>query len=304
MSDLLLIDQNPAVHHLLDQHLSNMFDRILHTETGSKGVEIAMRERPELILLDALITKNENKKTFKALQKSILTQDIPVLFIADQRELSTVKVFSEKGYECITKPFDFVELRARIRGALRSNKMTSVIQANIDFLTGLYNKQYFEKQLCFSLEAYKKCQTPFALIWIDIDFFRRINETYGKLFGDRMLQKIAILLKACGNKKVKPCRFFGEKFAILINQAEEDKVLDLVTELLDNIRNLIVLNDYDPVTVSASMGICYVEPGIADICIKDVIACAKKSLSIAKKSGKDRYIFNHLSYSSLCAKGA
>jgi GGDEF domain-containing protein len=88
--------------------------------------------------------------------------------------------------------------------------------SHTDFLTGLYNRRYLMMSLDQEMERTRRTGLPTGLIMLDLDHFKRINDTYGHHFGDAVLVRVAVLLKENVRKLDVPCRYGGEEFAVIL----------------------------------------------------------------------------------------
>ncbi|HEY8541833.1 MAG TPA: diguanylate cyclase [Pseudothermotoga sp.] len=130
-----------------------------------------------------------------------------------------------------------------------------------------------------------ECQKgqPFAVAIIDIDDLTRINSQYGHETGDRIIEKIAEILKNKTRKSDVAARYGGEEFAIILRNVSKSKAIEIIDRILDEIRKI-----QDTVNVTASAGIGIFPDHGSDY--RSIMKYALKALEIAKKSGKDRFM--------------
>jgi len=107
-------------------------------------------------------------------------------------------------------------------------------QANIDQLTGLPTRNVFTSHLNMAITE-RQPENSSCLLFLDIDHFKKINETYGHVFGDRMLEMVGMALKKGVKGKDTPCRYGGEEFAIFL----PDTTIEGATKLAESIRKTI-----------------------------------------------------------------
>ena len=153
--------------------------------------------------------------------------------------------------------------------------------ATVDPVTGLYNRRYFEAQIQAEVQRARRQQLDLALLMVDIDDFKRINDTLGHLEGDRALRDVANLLRR-GVRIFDLCaRYGGEEFAILMPGATRH----VVVQVAERIRRAVhdrALHGVAPMTVSVGVG--FLE---ADHTEEDLIGAADKALMSAKRAGKN-----------------
>jgi len=161
-------------------------------------------------------------------------------------------------------------------------------EAMTDALTGIANRRRFDMVLSQSLEDAVSGSTPLSLIMIDIDHFKKFNDTHGHQMGDQVLKLLATVLSDTVKGQDTPVRYGGEEFAIIL----PDTPLDGATSLANTIRERIcrkrMVNrangeDLGKITVSAGTTTYHVGESI-----EDFVARADEALYLAKRSGRDR----------------
>lgn len=157
-----------------------------------------------------------------------------------------------------------------------------------DGLTKIYNHRFFQELLEKEFKRSSRYNTVFSLIMLDIDFFKRLNDTYGHLFGDEILKEIASLVKGCLRTMDVFARYGGEEFAILLPETDAESAVTTA----ERIRLAVESHDFgveqsNPVKVTVSQGITsYPSLGIEQR--SDIIAKADEALYGAKKEGRNK----------------
>ncbi|MDD3717366.1 MAG: diguanylate cyclase [Actinomycetota bacterium] len=157
-----------------------------------------------------------------------------------------------------------------------------------DGLTKIYNHRFFQELFEKEFKRASRYGTSFSLIMLDIDYFKRLNDTYGHLFGDEILKEMANLVKGCLRTMDILARYGGEEFAILLPETDlEDAVFTA-----DRIRMAVENHDFPhsrgkPVKVTVSQGVTsFPSPGIQKR--SDIVAKADAALYEAKEAGRNR----------------
>jgi len=153
--------------------------------------------------------------------------------------------------------------------------------ASTDSLTGLYNRHKFTELYVTSYKSMLQRESELSLIMLDIDFFKRVNDTYGHNIGDDVLVQIShSLLKVLRNVDI-VCRWGGEEFVVLLPSTS----LETATILAEKIRLYIKELELDRVgSISVSLGVCSIHSGEK---LEESIDRADKALYLAKHSGRD-----------------
>ncbi len=161
-----------------------------------------------------------------------------------------------------------------------------------DSLTKLANRRAFEAYLESAWRESATTHTPFAIALLDIDHFKRYNDTYGHLAGDRALQRVAQAIKSQVRETDLVARYGGEEFILLLRQTHHDVAVCVVERILNYIRSLGIPHASSPVQpyLTVSAGICIVTTTLGDCPMAELVATADAALYEAKRSGRDRYV--------------
>jgi len=170
--------------------------------------------------------------------------------------------------------------------ALRERDATLLRLANHDSLTGLYNRNFFSEKL----EQLAATNSPSALLFIDLDHFKYVNDTLGHEAGDRMLVQAARWFRHRLRENDTLCRFGGDEFTILIENTTQEKVIQLANKLITTMSGqLVFIDNNQNFQVSCSIGITMID---SDLYTPDeFLSQADLACHEAKKTGRNRYYF-------------
>lgn len=161
-------------------------------------------------------------------------------------------------------------------------------EANIDFLTGLYNRRSFDRSLNDLIENFYERNYPFSLILLDIDDFKSVNDRYGHLVGDGVLKEISSVLKIFLRANTIVARTGGEEFGIILPGV----VLENAVKVADRIKNIIenreMKIDKHIVKVTVSIGVTQIRQGDN---LYSIYERVDRALYKAKNNGKNRVEF-------------
>ena len=160
-------------------------------------------------------------------------------------------------------------------------------EASHDFLTGLNNRRYFDDQLHIEMERSRRSGLPLSLLMLDIDHFKRINDTYGHIAGDRALEGLASELKRQARAGDVLSRFGGEEFVLLMPNKSEINAKSMAERLRKAVEGLGISHEGTKLRFTVSVGV-----SSADDCQglppEALLAAADKALYAAKESGRNR----------------
>ncbi len=159
-----------------------------------------------------------------------------------------------------------------------------------DALTGLYNRRYFDEILQHEYLRAKRYNLPLSLIMIDIDYFKSINDTFGHLTGDKVLQELAKLIRSSGRQVDVVARFGGEEFVIILLNTLLEKASNMAERLRRIIEKHTMLINGNKINITISAGISGIrEDTISE---KEIVEEADKALLKAKTSGRNKvYVY-------------
>jgi two-component system, cell cycle response regulator len=287
---LLAIDDSLLIHRLLKTRLKNERIEIHCATSATQGLNLAKTLLPEVILLDIDMPEMSGFDVLRLLKADPLTHDIPVIFVSGSYETeSKVRGFDMGAIDFVTKPFDVNELKARVRSAVRIRMLIKLLaqRAQIDGLTGLWNRSYFDDRLHGEISNAQRHSMSLALILCDLDNFKRLNDTYGHPFGDHVLEEFARLLNT-GRAGDIACRYGGEEFVIVLPQTTAEDAATIADRYRSAIKSIHWPGRPDLV-VTCSFGVSDLERSGTATALA-ILDSADQALYSAKQSGRDRVV--------------
>ncbi|MCK5092161.1 MAG: diguanylate cyclase [Gammaproteobacteria bacterium] len=166
--------------------------------------------------------------------------------------------------------------------------------SNKDGLTGLYNHRYLNEQAMIEYNRAFRYGTPLSCLMIDIDFFKKINDTYGHLFGDTVLKGVAATIKnSCRNTDI-VARYGGEEFFVILPNTYLESAQSVSEKLLESISSEIYSENEISASITVSIGLSCFHEGMNSF--EDLLSESDEALYQAKNSGRNRVcVFKELS---------
>ena len=152
-----------------------------------------------------------------------------------------------------------------------------------DKLTGAYNKRYFENFLGHEITHSLRSHRELALLMLDLDHFKRINDTYGHVFGDKVLASIADTVRSVIRPQDFFIRYGGEEFAVMIANSDMAQVMEVAERIRSTVESTPIFNEEKNVPVNMTISIGASKIKIAPISPKELIEQADKALYEAKE---------------------
>jgi len=286
---VFVIDDSEPIHKLIAVRLRPEGLEVTGELSGERGIQRAIEVKPDLILLDVELPDLDGFEVCRQLKEHPATRAIPVIFLTGTRSTdSKVRGLDLGAVDYVTKPFDQVELRARVRAALRTKRLQDILehQSFLDGLTGLWNRAYFDRRIESEMNIARRYQRPLSIVLSDIDRFKNVNDTYGHLFGDVVLQGVSECLRAGARRSDVVTRYGGEEFALILIDTD----LPAALAVAERLRASVEAQGYEAhgkqITTSASFGAtCSNEGG--EPTAQTLIDNADKALYGAKDGGRN-----------------
>lgn len=288
---ILIVDDEPHNVQILRIFLNSLNYSIHTAECGSEALRLYDEIRPDLILLDVMMP---DMSGFDVCRQWMSREefDTPVIFLsANVQKKDILQGLQLGAFDYLTKPYDLDLLEMKVSYALgQKQKLERLIsdkeklseRANTDALTGLYNRMYLNEVL---LESSVSLADYGAMLMIDMDNFKFINDTYGHLVGDQVLREIAsIIQKTISPENDLAFRFGGDEFLVLLRQ--EEGAMETAQEIIRTVNELAIGSLVEQgTTASVSIGITKSSDHYS---FEQIIGFADRALLRSKKSGKNQ----------------
>ena len=205
---VLVADDSPTVRALVRMELEGAGYSVVEAEDGEQALAAARDpERPvHVVLLDVEMPVLDGFATIAALKAESATLDLPVVFLTSRRQSEDVVDALRLGaHDYLRKPPEATELLARVGAAVQVTALRAELRrrteeldrmSRTDHLTGLFNRRHLDDALHAVLASARRHSFPLAVLLVDVDHFKSVNDGYGHDAGDRVLQSVAGALGA------------------------------------------------------------------------------------------------------------
>lgn len=286
---ILVIDDDFANRLLLKHILSDY--HTLFAADNNQMWQVLEKNHPNLILMDVMMPVEDGFSLARKLQKHDKYKNIPIIFVTAKTEGRDIEEGFEIGaYDYIKKPIDRKEIKIRIKSVLKKKENEHELErlSTTDSLTELYNRYYFFENAPKNIEYAKRYSKALTVAIIDIDNFKTINDCFGHLAGDHILQDFADIIK----KNIRPydiaARYGGDEIVMFFLDADRPTCLGIIERIKEVINKKTYMFDDQEVKIFFSYGIAEVTPesGEETPSIKEILQIADKKLLEAKKNKK------------------
>lgn len=282
---LAVDDKKENLDVLLD--ILDDFD-VIPVTSGEKALEIMKQEEVSLILLDIVMPNMDGYEVCKFLKSQPHTKNIPIIFTtAKTDEESISKAYQAGANDYVSKPLKRSEVIARIQTQLKLKKTIEELEylASRDTMTGVYNRRKFFE---LSKPIFDQYDTNLFIAMLDIDHFKKVNDTFGHDAGDLVIKQIAKTVSDMLPQHSVFARIGGEEFVAICIEESTEKIV----RIFDDIRNVISLSSVDynghQINFTISNGIAQKNGSVTSI--DDLIKQADIALYDAKNSGRNKIV--------------
>ena len=296
---ILIIDDTKSVRQqILDTlHGTDLFSDYFEAGNGLEGLKTLLNEKIDIVLCDVEMPGMDGFKFLAMVSARKELQDIPILLLTSHDVMETkVKALEQGASDYLTKPFSPEELLARVKVHLKIKALQDNLKENnqllqklaqTDPLTELHNRRHMMTTLEAEFDRSSRVGSPFALLMVDLDHFKQVNDTYGHQLGDKVLQSTAWEIKASLRQYDSAARFGGEEFALLLPETSL-KGANLVAERLrQSIHDIEFTGPLSKLRISVSIGVA-VMPHEKITTITDLIRLADAAMYTAKRKGRNQ----------------
>lgn len=293
---VLVAEDSLVVRTILRRQLEGYGHRVVEAVDGEDALAVAHEHHPDVILLDVEMPKLDGHGVLAVLQASPDLVDIPVVFLTGRTSTQDVVDGLRLGaHDYLRKPFESAELLARVNAAirvkvlqdqLRQSNMELHAMSRTDALTGLPNRREMNERMAAATSAARRHSEPSALLMVDIDHFKRVNDTRGHDGGDIVLQAVAYRLRAACRAEDSAGRWGGEEFLVVAPMTDLTGGASLGEHIRRRIGDTpVAMADGPDITVTVSVGVA---SGIR--AAEVLLAEADSALYVAKADGRDRVV--------------
>ncbi len=309
---ILAVDDEPTSLKLLERALRKAGHETITAVNGSEALRIALETHPHAVIADWMMPEMDGIDLCKALRRSELGRSVFFLLLTGRgEEERIVEAFDAGVDDYVTKPFNPKVLLARLKGGQRVIELQERVEANrrvvlkqvaemglltrklrnaahTDALTELPNRRHAIGRLEAEWESADSASRPLSAILIDIDHFKKVNDTYGHDVGDFVLREVAIVLRANTRQGEEAARLGGEEFFVTCSNTTEAQALVAAERLRAAIARHVITGMGFQGSVTISVGVAQRMPGMASH--DTLIKAADHAVYAAKAEGRNRVV--------------
>jgi diguanylate cyclase (GGDEF)-like protein len=281
-----IIDDDVSMLILLKDVLEEKGWMVIANTTPEKAISQYYDVNPDCVLIDVHLPKRNGIEILEDLEKHTSKMFVPKIMISIINDRETrLNAFRKGADDFIEKPIDLEELTVKIERHLKRKQVyeQSVL---LDELTNLYNRKFLTDVYSRNINDLKRNKHPFSLSMLDLDHFKRVNDQYGHLVGDKVLASFASFIKDATRTSDTVIRYGGEEFLILFPNTTLPQAIDIVSRILADFSKRTFDAGENHFSVTFSAGV-YEVTNPSDT-LEKALNCADQALYKAKESGRAR----------------
>jgi|CXWL01.1.fsa_nt_gi two-component system cell cycle response regulator len=292
---ILLVDDDSVQAKQVISKLSEIYNMHL-IEDPELAVAAAKEGNFDIIIISTLLADMDGLRLASHMKSQEETRNVPLLVFVDEDDKQVMLKALEMGInDYVTVPVDKNEMAVRVRtqlrrkryqDALKSQYQKSVSMALTDGLTGLYNRHYLNTHLGNMVKISTKNGKKLALMIMDMDHFKKVNDTYGHDVGDMVLKQLSSIITRTARSTDLAARFGGEEFIVLMPETDPNSALGAANRMRELVETTpFVIGEDKTINLTVSIGIANLfEEGDSP---EGLLKRADEALFIAKNNGRN-----------------
>lgn len=298
---VLIVEDKDFEKRKIEESLKNDNDTTIACASGIEAIGLCAKHDFELLIVSLNLSNEDGLRLCSHFKSNERTRSVPILMIGSEDDMPRIAQGLEIGaHDYILRPVERNELLARVRTQvkrkrfqekLRDTYEISLSMALTDSLTGLYNRRYLEVHLEKLLRKNQENKKALGVLLVDIDHFKKVNDTYGHKVGDEVLKIFADRLKDKLRSVDLVARLGGEEFAVILPDVYEARAHQIAERLRSSIADepFKCSAPEGKISVTTSIGGALIDHGAHTVV--EVLARADKCLYEAKTGGRNNTIF-------------
>ena len=290
---ILIVDDDAAIREAMHEFIELAGFSVFTASSGEKALELLKTNNVAVAITDIMMPGIDGLELTGLIKKNYDTDVIIITGYSDK--YSYEQAISKGASDIIFKPIHYKELLLRLKRVFKERQLRkerSTMLKNLkelaitDELTQLYNSRHFFKQLDLEVYRSKRYEHPLSLLFLDVDHFKKYNDAYGHVQGNKVLIRLGQIIKSCLRTMDSAYRYGGEEFTVILPETEGKEALIVAPR----IRASMEAEKFTPgsgkiVNVTISIGVTEYCP---DERVSNFVERADKAMYIAKQQGRNQ----------------
>jgi len=225
---LLIADDDRTLRLAVRGTFASEEFEIIEAADGAQAIALCERNLPDIILMDAMMPEINGFEACQRIRQLPGGADVPILMVTSlEDEDAIVQAFASGATDYLTKPIHFTVLKERVGRMIKANRaeLRARTLAFADSLTGLPNRARLSQELGFALSQASLNDERIAILFLDLDNFKNVNDSLGHQVGDLLLKAVADRLRRCVRRSDFIARLGGDEFTVILRRVDTDEVI-------------------------------------------------------------------------------
>ena len=290
---VLVVDDSMVTRLHMKILLENLFFKVITVAHGEEALGILDTDSNiSLVLTDYSMPVMNGLELTLEIRKNYTKDELSIIALSSNEDDEINAMFLKHGAnDYIRKPFLKEEFSCRINNTIEALENLNLIinHANRDYLTGLYNRNYFFTHMSDYINEVSQNTEKYALGMINIDNFKNINDIYGHEIGDKIIIHLSEILTSATNHRDLVARFGGEEFCIVLKNINRFSAKEIFERLRESVaKSYFLVNENKEIRFTISVGATM----NSDESLDEIVDHTEMILHKAKQEGKDRVILD------------
>lgn len=289
---VLVVEDSMVFRNQMKKMVKNLFFQVFAVAHGEEALSMIEQERGiRIVITDYNMPVMDGLELTKEIRKNHPKEEMAIFVLSASNDSDTSAMFLKRGAtDYITKPYSKEELSCRLNNAIEAlENIDKITNFSVrDFLTGLYNRRYFFQSMEPYFAEAAQNEEGFVTAMIDIDHFKKINDTYGHDAGDKAIVHLADILRSSVQSRDIVARFGGEEFCVVLKEIGRDEAM----EVFERIRHRVEIT---PLRLDAGQELIFsISIGVAlepENTLAETVNDADMKLYNAKSAGRNRICY-------------
>jgi len=299
MSCVLVIDDSATIRDEVMRTLRGvaLFDEYREAKDGLEGFKTLIESKADLVICDVEMPRMDGFKFLQLVESRPELLGVPIIMLTGKMDFdSKIKGLEQGASDYLTKPFDAGELVARVKVQLKLKSLQDELKkanellkrlTNIDHLTNLFNRRHLAEVLEGEFFRARRNNESLSLIIADIDYFKKVNDTFGHQNGDVVLSAVANLIQRQLRAYDSAARYGGEEFVLVIPGTPLAGGVMVAERLRQAVLDFNFPSPMEDLTVTLSAGVATYPSPLVDN-VDSLFRQADEALYRAKQNGRNR----------------
>jgi diguanylate cyclase (GGDEF)-like protein len=284
---VLILDDSPVQARANALHLkkANIETQVITNE--HEILDQLKNFRPDLVLLDLYLAESNGFELAQMIRQIKAYVLLPIVFLSAEADRGVqLSIVGQGGDDFLTKPVKPDQLVSVVISRIERYRQLQTLMLR-DGLTGLYNHTTMWEYLVHEVNRSNRVKQPFSLAMLDIDNFKKVNDTYGHAAGDKVLRSLSLLLSRRLRNSDIIGRYGGEEFLIIFPNTEKTVAGEIMEDVRESFAQIVHISDQTEYSVTFSCGVACFPEGRTPMALSEA---ADKAMYQAKRMGRNRVV--------------